>query len=114
MALRSESLYQPLDPSKSEIRLLKLHPRQADRHEESLQLTMFTTSSKKCEQKYFALLYVWGEDISNNPITINGHSVPVTENLLDFLLHYRDLTEANKVQEFADMPFWVDAICMHQ
>ncbi|KAE8340787.1 heterokaryon incompatibility protein-domain-containing protein [Aspergillus arachidicola] len=114
MASRSESLYQPLDPSKSEIRLLKLHPRQADRAEASLQLTMFTTSLQTSEQKYFALSYVWGQDIPSNPITINGQNVPVAESLFDFLQHYRDLIEANKAQELADMPFWVDAICINQ
>ncbi|KNG85569.1 hypothetical protein ANOM_006648 [Aspergillus nomiae NRRL 13137] len=112
MASSSESIYQPLDPSRSEIRLLRLHPRQTVRPDESLQLTMFTTSPH--EQKYFALSYVWGEDTPSNPITINGHNVPVTENLFDFLLHYRDLTEVSSTWELADMLFWVDAICINQ
>ncbi|OGM45304.1 hypothetical protein ABOM_006442 [Aspergillus bombycis] len=112
MALPSESIYQPLDPSRSEIRLLRLHPRQTGRPDETLQLTMFTTSLH--EQKYFALSYVWGEDTPSNPVTINGQSVPVTQNLFDFLLHYRDLTEANSTWELADMFFWVDAICINQ
>ncbi|GAB1195639.1 hypothetical protein APSETT444_004901 [Aspergillus pseudonomiae] len=73
---------------------------------------MFTTLLH--EQKYFALSYVWGEDTPSNPITINGHSVPVTENLFDFLLHYRDLTEVSSTWELADMFFWVDAICINQ
>ncbi|KAB8265020.1 heterokaryon incompatibility protein-domain-containing protein [Aspergillus pseudonomiae] len=112
MASTSESIYRPLDPSRPEIRLLRLHPRQTASPDESLQLTMFTTSLH--DQKYFALSYVWGEDTPNNPITINGHSAPVTKNLFEFLLHYRDLTEANSTWELADMLFWVDAICINQ
>ncbi|PQE23642.1 heterokaryon incompatibility protein [Rutstroemia sp. NJR-2017a BVV2] len=50
--------------------------------------------------------YTWGDEVSSNPITVNGVEVLVTENLLAALKRFR--------KEHSDVHLWVDALCINQ
>jgi hypothetical protein len=55
---------------------------------------------------YFALSYTWGAPVSTHTIQVNGHSVPVRQNLYTALQYLRDENEPQV--------FWIDALCINQ
>ncbi|KAH7009460.1 uncharacterized protein B0I36DRAFT_60153 [Microdochium trichocladiopsis] len=59
--------------------------------------------------KYTALSYVWGDSsTSTTSITIDGITVPTTENLHEALLWY-----AKRQSRGVRLPIWADAICIN-
>lgn len=56
--------------------------------------------------EYTALSYTWGDQIFPRAITINGVTLPITENLFAFLQRYRE--------GYRPGPLWIDAICINQ
>jgi hypothetical protein len=107
-----EMLYQPIDSSRFEIRLLSIAP---GGHDEPLVFHVITTSLAQSPQ-YIALSYVWGSASDTREITIKGHQVKVTKNLHSLMLQCRRWAAS---QDEADVKkvlpvFWTDAICINQ
>lgn len=100
--------YMPLDPSKTEIRLIKLYPRPA-------KTSMKRDLAPRCDlihvslndkPDYCALSYNWGDPRDTEMITVGLSSVPVTRNLYSSLEHLR-YDETVRV-------IWIDALCINQ
>lgn len=64
------------------------------------------------DPRYHALSYVWGDSKDMRLIKVNGTLFPVTVNLYEALIAFRDLPSDNILSP----PFliWVDAICINQ
>ncbi|KAI1459758.1 HET-domain-containing protein [Annulohypoxylon moriforme] len=96
-------IYQPLDVSRFEARLLRLldipsNPLEPPRFET-------ITCSLIRPPEYVALSYCWGDDTQKLPIEVNGETLYVTKNLATALRH----------SEFhPGALIWVDAICINQ
>ncbi|PQE19198.1 HET-6OR heterokaryon incompatibility (het-6OR allele) protein [Rutstroemia sp. NJR-2017a BBW] len=73
--------------------------------EASIQCNLYTACHGDRPQ-YEAFSYTWGDEVSPNPITVNGVEVLVTENLLVALKRFR--------KEHSDVHLWVDALCINQ
>ena len=99
-------VYQPLDSSKSEIRLLSIVP---DPLDGPVRCTLHVVSLD-CTPVFRALSYVWGDASITEDITIESCKLAVTTNLEAALravrrCHRNDGTE---------MPLWADAVCIEQ
>ncbi|KAH6879109.1 heterokaryon incompatibility protein-domain-containing protein [Alternaria rosae] len=92
----------PLDRTRREIRLLTLQP---NNDEDMTRCSLQTYSPEDCPS-YTALSYTWGADVMHTDIEINGVSVPIRENLWDFL--HQQLLHENYG------PFWIEAVCIQQ
>lgn len=106
-------LYEPLNRSKSEVRVVVLESvddqamSEAHGNIETLVLGMKTISLDDSDHPSFnTLSYVWGELMSNSTVIINGFNVKVTQNL-HLALH--DLFRSN-----TNLLLWVDALCIDQ
>ena len=96
--------YEPLNPTRNEIRLLKI--------KRSLRLTAPIVCSLHVASlddvnlpKYSCLSYCWGKGPADRPVYCDGSVIWVTENLLDALRSLRRLTRRY---------LWVDQICINQ
>ncbi|KAF5659185.1 heterokaryon incompatibility protein (het-6OR allele) [Fusarium heterosporum] len=101
----SSLLYKPLNPSSSEIRLLKLP------HDASSEFELVTVSLND-KPKYAALSYLWGDPKNYGEVTINDTTVRIPDNLASaFLCILSD-------EPFRKQPWirylWADAICINQ
>src|SRR5438034_9709960 len=81
--------YTNLLTEKDEIRLLILHPGSFD---DPVQGDVRTVALSDPLQ-FTALSYTWGDPTKTTPIFLEGHTVEVTVNLKDALLHLRHSTE---------------------
>ena len=109
----SAPLYQPLDPSKSQIRLLQIHRIHGPKpHQDKITYTLSTVSLHD-KPKFTALSYVWGNPKITKPITVNNHTVDVTTNLAAGL---RCLVKqlAGGKDTLCSFQLWIDAICVNQ
>ncbi|KAH7066523.1 heterokaryon incompatibility protein-domain-containing protein, partial [Paraphoma chrysanthemicola] len=105
--------YEPLDTSKQQIRLIKLH--RADIQDGSaLQPSAppaihcnISTFDLDATPPYTALSYVWGEPSPADVIYLNGRDFRIRQNLFDFLLTFRN-DDANASY------LWVDQISIDQ
>lgn len=93
-------MYQPLNPRKNEIRILKLLPGPFESH---IQCQLAVEST---EAKFEALSYVWGDPYYKKGIEIEEQSIEVTQNLESALRHLRHENEIRRL--------WVDAVCINQ
>ncbi|KAG4437302.1 hypothetical protein IFR05_007198 [Cadophora sp. M221] len=107
-------MYKNLDRSRSEIRLLRMHPipetqlqGNADGLPELVSCSMEIHSLDDENLKFDALSYVWGDSSQVLPVFIDGKIFLVTRNLFEALETFRD----NNV-----LPglIWIDAICINQ
>lgn len=99
-------LYQPLDASRNEIRLLSVHGGQFD---DPIQCTIDTISLgfRPGLYEYEALSYVWGDPNRRDTITLQGAiPVSVTTNLFSALQYLRRPDRPRVI--------WVDAVCINQ
>ncbi|KAH7321999.1 hypothetical protein BKA65DRAFT_377244, partial [Rhexocercosporidium sp. MPI-PUGE-AT-0058] len=111
----TRSIYEPLDPSRNEIRLLHILPETffPDRPDDIF-CTIKRISLQDAKDTYKALSYSWGTKIAVKQIhvCVNGSEIPVTlqENLYQALFHLRD------IHEDISGPFivWADALCINQ
>ncbi|PVH77344.1 HET-domain-containing protein [Cadophora sp. DSE1049] len=96
------TLYEPLDPSRKEIRSLILEPLTSG---EDIRCTT-STISLLSSADYEALSYVWGDASIRETVTFNGVPTVVTKNLHTALNYLR----------LPDKPryLWVDALCVNQ
>ena len=61
---------------------------------------------RQSQGQYEALSYVWGNPMLSYTIIINGHCVPVTQNLAQSLHHLRHVSRPRRL--------WIDALCINQ
>ena len=100
--------YRSLSHADHEIRLLSLaYP--SDKLETTSQ-AVFTLTHISLDADpapvFTALSYVWGDPTNAIPISIDGHAVPVTQNLHSALTRLQ--------RERFQGPIWIDAICINQ
>ncbi|KAK4182560.1 heterokaryon incompatibility protein-domain-containing protein [Podospora australis] len=96
------SIYTPLNPLHSEIRLLVIHPgKDADPIHCSLQHT-----SLEEPRDFEALSYVWGSEENLKVVSVENFTFEVTINLHAALRRLRKPTESRSI--------WADAICINQ
>jgi len=97
--------YEPLDPTGTEIRLIKLEPSQ--QFSAQIRCSIFRARLEDAPT-YNALSYVWGDQSNPICIKLNGCLFPVGINLYLALRRLRSLAK--------DVPavYWVDAICINQ
>ncbi|KAH7065664.1 heterokaryon incompatibility protein-domain-containing protein [Paraphoma chrysanthemicola] len=88
--------YEPLDTSKQQIRLIKLH-RANIQDGSNLQPTVtpeihcnISTFDLDAVPQYTGLSYVWGEPSPRHVIYLNGQDFHIRQNLFDFLLTFRN------------------------
>src|SRR5450432_2440442 len=96
-------LYRNLDATSQEIRLVHLEPGEDDGE---IYCSMDYKSVQDPSLRYEALSYTWGDPKSTLDITVQGQTIPVTEDLW-WALKYLRLPNAVRV-------IWVDAICINQ
>ncbi|TGJ80935.1 hypothetical protein E0Z10_g7837 [Xylaria hypoxylon] len=133
-----ESIYRSLSPSS--IRLLEIMPALPD---EQIECALTTVQDVNEAPEFEAISYVWGQDISPDPILCNGSRIRVTQNLEQALRHLRPLPRWESVQTWPSnhplhssrhawrsfarnryeqqenataiqTPVWIDAICINQ
>jgi hypothetical protein len=97
--------HRPLNSSEKEIRLLQLVP---GAEGEPVRVKIVYASLKD-RPTYLCLSYVWGPINAHHAISIDSRDFEVRENLFQALEQLRNLKGAN-----ADIPFWIDAICIDQ
>ena len=96
--------YQPLNPQKSEIRVITLHPgTQSSPIECSLH---HIPNASKSRASYKALSYTWGAPEPTRILSLDGIQIEVRENLWQALYHVRE--------EETTVRLWVDALCINQ
>ena len=102
-----ESLHEPLDPARREIRLLVL-PAGCDSASgiDVLTCTMKHTSLDDQELQYETISYVWGDSSQRAPISVNGRMTDTTAAAVRALKQVRRVDEERIV--------WIDAICIDQ
>jgi hypothetical protein len=98
----NEFIYEPLDSTSDQIRLLDIAPGRPGRPVECTLETIRVGD----DLEWQALSYVWGETQANLSINVNGKSVQVADNLFDALHRIRSAT--------ARVRLWVDALCIDQ
>ncbi|KAK3368573.1 heterokaryon incompatibility protein-domain-containing protein [Podospora didyma] len=96
--------YTALDPSNSEVRLVKIHPGRID-EPITCSLAIVRLHEPECP-KFEALSYFWGDPSILSSITVSGQSFNVTKNLAAALPNLRSEHQARV--------FWIDAICINQ
>jgi hypothetical protein len=111
----STSLYQPLDTSKSQIRLIQIAPGKED---DPIQCKFVVAELEKHREQssfqYDALSYEWGSQSSQREIVVDGIPLMVGANLWNAL---HELREPHPTRPFTCNffnPIWIDAICINQ
>jgi heterokaryon incompatibility protein (HET) len=104
-------LYQHLNPSKRQIRLLELVELDANAYpNELIQVScQLRVVSLDDFLEFIALSYVWGNPNITKPILLDGEVTYVTANLADFL---QSLKENHK--QMTEIFVWADALCINQ
>ncbi|KAL4870603.1 heterokaryon incompatibility protein-domain-containing protein [Aspergillus spectabilis] len=95
--------YQPLDPSKQEIRLLTILPH--PEFESQINCTLRTVSLKQ-GARFEALSYVWGGQEATENVIVDGSPFHITPSL-DSALRYLRFRRRPRV-------LWADYICINQ
>ena len=100
--------YRPLDPSKTEIRLIELFPRTTNTSTQRERAPRCNLIHASLDDKldYVALSYTWGDPRDTEIITVGHSSVSVTRNLHSALEH---LQYGKMVRVL-----WIDALCINQ
>lgn len=102
-------VYEPLDPAKSEIRVLEYGSFSG---QPSLRLGAVSLDDNPV---FTALSYVWGDASVTEPITLNGQELQATRNLFNALQHLQDhWTDAFPGRHPQTFRIWVDALCINQ
>lgn len=94
----------PLDASRRQIRLIKLHAGEWDRPI----CCHLSSASLGSKPNYQALSYTWGTDSETRNIIINDRPFPVRKNL------YKILKRLRRHVVGEDLVLWIDAICINQ
>ncbi|KAK8108496.1 HET-domain-containing protein [Apiospora sp. TS-2023a] len=102
---------QPLDPEKSEIRLLSLLP--DDNFKAAIHCSLQVASLDETTD-FEALSYVWGDPDKRELIYVGGEPMLVTVNLVAALRRLRRPCSSSESGSNAARVLWVDAICINQ
>ncbi|KAH7384948.1 heterokaryon incompatibility protein-domain-containing protein [Cadophora sp. MPI-SDFR-AT-0126] len=104
----SPSIYLPLDPVRSQIRLIYLQPPLGSESDSDTIICSIHTADLDDEIcMYNALSYEWGTERNGSfSILLSGKEIVVTENLWRALRLLR--------YEQSALPLWVDALCINQ
>jgi hypothetical protein len=97
--------YQPLCQSTSDIRVLKLLPRNANGNL-NIPVCKISHVSLHGNPKFVALSYVWGDPKNQRIIILENQPVRVTRNLYDAMMGLRPLKEPIMI--------WIDSLCINQ
>jgi hypothetical protein len=95
--------YQGRALDKDSIRLVEIQPAAHDDDPVMCTLNEVAFCSRP---KFEALSYMWGTELADEPITLNGFAFEVKKNLLDALLFLRRQVKSGTARQ----PFWIDAI----
>lgn len=95
--------WQPLVPSRDEIRVLDIQPSQTGLEPICCDLRRISLQD---HPTYDALSYVWGSPEGPEEILLNGSAHPITKNLHNALRALRSPKETRTL--------WVDAVCINQ
>ncbi|RYO75509.1 hypothetical protein DL764_010392 [Monosporascus ibericus] len=104
-------LYEPLDESRREIRLVTILPSE---NEDQPVACRLETASLTDKLEYVAMSYVWGDPSVTKDIVVNGTVFPVTTNLEAGLWHFRKYGLVPCEDKKGEVRLWVDAICINQ
>jgi hypothetical protein len=104
------AVYETLNHSQPEIRLLEIAPSAA--YDDRVQCSI-TTFSLDEQTEYLALSYVWGEPNETEDILLEGQVMSVRKNLNAALKHLRAYCRS-RLWQWKRPRFWVDAICINQ
>lgn len=97
------TLYNPINSSNQEFRLLKLAP---GSFEDQIRITLVPARLTDAPSpQYEALSYVWGREDCPTPALVNDCPFTITANLDDALRTLRDNT--------VERALWVDAVCIN-
>ncbi|KAI0113171.1 heterokaryon incompatibility protein-domain-containing protein [Daldinia grandis] len=137
--MANQQIYQPL-PAGS-IRLLSIVPGFAS---EAINCSLVIVADVEQAPTFDAISYVWGTELSEEPIMCNGQRMTVTKNLIEAMRYLRPLPRWDSVitwpenhplhssrnvwREFAsnrqeergnsdfqqERPIWIDALCINQ
>lgn len=99
--------YDPLDPTRNEIRLLRLLPARSGASRIRGELFVISLQDDPL-QGYEALSYVWGDPAKSADIWIDGKRLGITKNLQ---LALKDITPKRNE---GPLIIWIDAICINQ
>ncbi|KAI7977208.1 hypothetical protein EIK77_005413 [Talaromyces pinophilus] len=103
----TDYIYRPLDQAVPRIRVLELFCAATEESDIHCQLHELPISqSRGADCSYEALSYFWGSDQRPLSVYINGHPLPITQNLDTALRHLRRKSQNRRL--------WVDAICINQ
>jgi Heterokaryon incompatibility protein (HET) len=110
--------HQPLDPQRTQIRLLRL----SDSDTNTINITLGNFDLEECPP-YIALSYMWGPPKPIREISIDGRPFNIRENLWHFLDSVRKVRKrvyvATVPTRFVDVEvrqhyLWIDQICIQQ
>ncbi|OAA80371.1 Heterokaryon incompatibility [Akanthomyces lecanii RCEF 1005] len=103
-------IYQALDSSNGEIRLLHLCSSSG-----AAQRWELVTGTLQSCPPFTALSYLWGDDVKNESVTVNDQHIPITSNLACALHHAAQHWGGEfPARMDADFYFWTDAVCINQ
>ena len=104
-------VYQPLDFTGNSIRVIDFLPGPG---QSVLRCTMRNTTIT--EATYTCLSYTWDPSNPEHMIEVNGCSIPVGNNLYQFLLAFRSSVASRSLDEPSkfDESLWIDAISINQ
>lgn len=103
--LGGSPIYNPLDASTCQIRLLTLTPSKYDDDDISCRLSVVELRSSPTPE-YEALSYLWGDPSPKFTITVNGHPFAIGHNLYIALCYLRHRRTPRTL--------WIDALCINQ
>lgn len=98
--------YRTLHRSRSEIRLLKLLPKDGSEKLKFIPACHIFHAALHEKPKFVALSYVWGDAIDSRLILVENSPVLVTKNLYDAMMALRPPKEHIVV--------WIDSLCINQ
>ena len=105
MAASTSSLWQSLDSSKREIRLLQINPARGDNSRLDGRF-IITSLLDTNHNEYFAVSHAWGLAQGIKVIYLEGQEIFVSQDLYQCLTYFR--------HEATALTLWLDAICIHQ
>jgi len=114
-AMPSTLLYQPLDTSKPQIRLIHITPGKGD---DPIHCKFVVAELEEyggqSSLKYDALSYEWGSQLSQREIVVDGIPLMVGANLWNALHELREPRPTRLITYKLSTPIWIDAICINQ
>lgn len=102
-------MYTPLDPSRKEIRLLRVAP--SVDHDAPISCQIVVAGLQNPLPQYAALSYVWGDAKDTVEIRIEGEPFQATKNLASALRQFR---ASYATGDGEGLYLWADAVCINQ